>query len=258
MTELYIMTHKQVNDKRIPKDRTMMLVGAYNKPTIAGYLDDLGQDNISNKNANFCELTGLYAIWKYSTADIVGLEHYRRLFSDGKINLVRYKIISKNNLEKLLNEYDIILPQKHYWPNYSCLYEQYKSEHIASDIEQLENIIYNDFGEYKEAWDIVMHQRQYAYNYNMFVCRKSLIDEYCDFLFNVLFKLEPLIDLNDGRDDYHKRVFGFLSERLFNVWLVQKNNLKIKELRIATLGDKPVKDFVRRVYRWFYWKKEKK
>ena len=31
MLTLYCMTHKVVEDRRIPKDRTMMLVGAYNK-----------------------------------------------------------------------------------------------------------------------------------------------------------------------------------------------------------------------------------
>ena len=92
----------------------------------------------------------------------------------------------------------------------------------------------------------------------MFVCKKELIDDYCEFLFSVLFKLEPLINLDDGRDDYQKRLFGFLSERLFNVWINKKGNLKIKELKVATLGDKITYDLRRRIYRFFKWRKAKK
>lgn len=65
MLTLYCMTHKVVEDRRIPKDRTMMLVGAYNKDIDrSDYIKDDLKDNISNLNSSFCELTGLYSIWK--------------------------------------------------------------------------------------------------------------------------------------------------------------------------------------------------
>ena len=60
---------------------------------------------------------------------------------------------------------------------------------------------------------------------NMFVASKALIDKYCEWLFMILGKVEDKVDLK-VRSDYQKRVFGFLSERLFNVW-IEKNNLKI-------------------------------
>ena len=35
-------------------------------------------DNIDNRNPYYCELTGLYYLWKHCDDEIVGLEHYRR------------------------------------------------------------------------------------------------------------------------------------------------------------------------------------
>ena len=37
-------------------------------------------DNIDGRNPWYCELTGLYWLWKNSDAYYVGLEHYRRYF----------------------------------------------------------------------------------------------------------------------------------------------------------------------------------
>lgn len=255
MLEMFVITHKKIEDKRIPKDRKFLLVGACNKEEKYGYLsDDAIEENISNKNPYFCELTGLYAMWKDASADYISLEHYRRLFSDGHMNLFHYKIASKAKLEKLLKQYDVILPHKQCWPKEKNLLTQYANEHIENDIKELEKIILQDYPEYETAWKQVMERQNYCYPYNMFVAKKELINAYCEFLFGILFKLENRITVNDGRNDYQKRVFGFLSERLFTVWLCFKQNLKIKELNVATLGDKPIKDFVRRIYRKIYWR----
>ena len=71
---------------------------------------------------------------------------------------------------------------------------------------------------------------------NMFVESKALIDKYCELLFMILGKVEEKVDLN-GRSDYQKRVFGFLSERLFNVW-IEKNSLKIHVCEIENTEQK--------------------
>ena len=60
---------------------------------------------------------------------------------------------------------------------------------------------------------------------NMFVAKKELIDKYCEWLFTILSNVEKRIELG-LRNDYQKRVFGFLAERLFNVW-IEKNNLEV-------------------------------
>ena len=51
---------------------------------------------------------------------------------------------------------------------------------------------------------------------------------YAKWLFSLMEKFESLIDISEYTTD-QARIFGFLTERLLNVWII-KNNLKIKEL----------------------------
>lgn len=64
----------------MPVYADVLQVGAaLTEKRIAVLTDDVGE-NISERNKQFCELTGLYWIWKHATENIIGLEHYRRHF----------------------------------------------------------------------------------------------------------------------------------------------------------------------------------
>mgnify|MGYP003187277251 FL=1 len=54
--------------------------------------------------------------------------------------------------------------------------------------------------------------------------KEELFDQYCAWMFDVLFTLEERLDISDY-SAYDARVFGFVSERLLDIWL-QTNNLK--------------------------------
>lgn len=60
-------------------------------------------DNIDFLNPWYCELTGLYYLWKHVDDDIVGLEHYRRYFVQNN------HIITKEEIETILKDHDIIM-----------------------------------------------------------------------------------------------------------------------------------------------------
>ena len=60
-------------------------------------------DNIDNLNPWYCELTGMYYMWKHEDEDIVGLEHYRRQFI-GKDGL-----LSEQEIRDILKDNDVIM-----------------------------------------------------------------------------------------------------------------------------------------------------
>ena len=77
----------------------------------------------------------------------------------------------------------------------------------------MEQIISQKYPAYKAAFETVMDRRS-LYLWNMFVMDKKRFDAYCTWLFDILFLLEPSVNLKDY-SSYEARVFGFLAERFF-------------------------------------------
>ena len=61
----------------------------------------------------------------------------------------------------------------------------------------------------------------------MFVMPKPRFDAYMTWLFGILDEAERRIDVS-AYDSYNHRLFGFLAERLLNVW-VNARKLRVKE-----------------------------
>ena len=231
--EIYVATHKQFQEK-LPKIYKPILVGSFNKNINEYIRDDTGENQISEKNDNYCELTGLYWILKNVNIDYIGLCNYRRYFK-GKKN----KFIEKDEVNDILKKYDIILPTR--WVYLNTVYDDYEKKHHIKDLLLCKKIIEKKYPKYLKSFDKVVN-RNYIFLYNMFICKKEVIDEYFEWIFDILGELEKIIDISNY-DQYQKRIYGFLSERLFNVWLDYKN-LKFKEINVIKIGESNWKQFI--------------
>lgn len=228
---VYVATHKEV-DLSLPSYKKKLFVGAYKvkKELPSDYLrDDVGE-SISTKNANYSELTGLYWIWKHNTSAYVGLEHYRRFFTRCICSFFSCKSLEETYLRGLLDHYDLILPQKTWLFWTKSIRAQYEKDHIKRDLDLTEQIIKTHYPDYVPYFNQVMNHRS-TYFFNMFIGKKELIDAYAEWLFGIFSYLEKDIDLTN-RSPYQGRVYGFLSERLFTVWVL-KNKPKIKQLPVC-------------------------
>lgn len=225
---IYVITHKTFKSIKTSSIYVPLLVGEKKNIATDIFLkDDSNRDNIADKNSSFCELTGAYWIWKTSREDIVGICHYRRYFCDTKYILKKYTVLSEHKIRNTLKQYDIILPAKdNYEYNNKPAKVFFAEMHDVEVWNNCRKIIELFYPEYLS--DFEWFEKETAgYCYNMMIVRKDLFDDYHEWLFNILFKLEKLTDINKYKG-YNTRMFGFMSERLLNVWVHHKN-LRIKE-----------------------------
>ncbi|MBE6388900.1 MAG: DUF4422 domain-containing protein [Lentisphaerae bacterium] len=204
--------------------------GADINPPLAWQGDNSGE-NISAKNRNFCELTCLYWAWKNLDADYLGLVHYRRHFSGKSAFDPKKRIITSQKLEKLFSDCDIIMPKKR---NYfiESNFQQYIHAHHPEDLEVTEAVITEKYPDYLPAYNAVM-KRSSGYRFNMCIMRRELLNDYCKWLFDILFEVEKRLDISNY-SAYDARVFGFISERLLDIW-IEKNNFKVTALPLVNL-----------------------
>lgn len=203
-------------------------VGAALHPEVLkDWVQDNTGENISEKNPEYSELTGLYWLWKNVNAPYKGIVHYRRLFSTKNIlrRLLlrdRYSTVAQDQeIIKSLQKKDIILPKKR---NYiiETIFSHYAHTIYEGDVQLYETrkVIQDLSPEYIPAFDEVMSSRK-AHMFNMMIMSQSKIDDYCSWLFPVISELEIRINSKEY-DSFNKRYPGRISEMLFDVWLYTK------------------------------------
>ena len=184
-----------------------------------GYIGDDTGENISERNGNFCELTGLYWAAKNLDSDYIGIVHYRRYFASRLHRFERKKrrVIGHEELNAILATTNVVLPkERHYFIETN--YTQYIHAHHEQDLRVTRAIIERKCPEYLPAYDTYM-SKTHGHHFNMFVMKKELLQHYCTWLFDILFELEKELDISSYSTN-DKRVFGFVSERLLDAWLI--------------------------------------
>lgn len=194
-----------------------------------GYIGDDTGVSISEKNCYYGELTGVYWVWKnIKTSDYVGICHYRRYFCTEE-----GRILTEKEYGEILSGYDMIASKK-LKLNFSY-YDGYASDYNIHDLNVVGEVIRRHYPEYGETFERLVHGRG-TYFGNMMVCRKEIYDAYCEWLFGIFEKAEGGIDAS-GYDDYHKRVYGFISEFLLYVW-TQVQGLRVYECKVGMTDEK--------------------
>ena len=223
--KVIVATHKPYE---MPTDKMYLPihVGAAGKESIGYQRDDEGE-NISSLNPYFCELTGFYWAWKNLKDDYIGLVHYRRLFE------MNGRTLEQNQIEPYLGKIKVFTPKKRrYW--IESLKTHYDHTHYPEHLNITKEVLVNKYPEYESAYDKAVN-RTWGYMFNMMIMERSFIDDYCTWLFDILFDVFKRVDTTNY-PAFTKRYVGRMSEILFNVWLQQKLNTgAIKKSQIMEL-----------------------
>lgn len=236
--KIIVATHKKY---QMPKDDMYLPlhVGAEGKldedgnDLDLGYTKDNSGDNISNLNSSFCELTGLYWAWKNIDADYIGLVHYRRHFSlkkkAGFENVLTYA-----ELRPYLGKIRVFVPTKR-WYVIETLKSHYDHTHYPEHLKITRDVLAEKSINDINVYDKVVNRR-WGYMFNMMIMEKNLLDEYCNWLFDILIEVFKRVDISNYQS-FERRYIGRISEILFNVWIEKMlRSYQIKKCQIMELG----------------------
>lgn len=221
--------------------------GAAKAKTHYAMLQDDEGENISEKNEMYCELTAQYWVWKHVKSDYYGFCHYRRFFSfsDEKIeedmygtywhdvlneSLQKKLCMSSERIQERVSQYDIIVANSSDIKSlgYTDLYSQYAQspELHVEDLKCAISVLKEFYPQYSQSADEYMKGR-FFYPCNMFIMKKDLFMEYCEWLFNILEETERRCDWTNYSIE-GKRTLGHIAERLLGVFYTQKKKEKYK------------------------------
>ena len=186
------------------------------------YVFDDSGDNISARNRGYSELTVLYWAVKNLDSEYLGLVHYRRLFGTKKKGAV-----SAAELEGILVPDVIVVPRKRRY-FIETLKSHYGHTHNPLHLSKTYEMIDRYHPDYLEAYTCVL-DRTWGYMFNMTIMSKENLSSYCSWLFDVLGHLEEVLPNETGL--YNERLYGRVSEILFNCWLEKnKDSFRLKEI----------------------------
>jgi hypothetical protein len=216
--------------------------------------------------ASYCEMRGQYYVWKnlLSAYDFIGFQHYRRfIFFDQMpqashnelllqirraylrdAHAIEIKVDApffreyQNTLQRLgprdidalrefVGRYDIITVRP--WP--CSLAEQYRTTHVAEDWDALADVL-SRHSRFRGKSNHLELDLKMLYSCNMYVMSAAAFDDYMSFWHETMQEFSRLV--KPHQDPYQSRVYGFISERIFTLYLYQLR-MERPQLRITAL-----------------------
>ena len=243
---IFVTTHKEVN--RFHSDILQPVQVGFARPRkrFPWALQDDAGENISDRNAMYCELTTQYWAWKNVDAEYYGFCHYRRYFdftSDwheenpyGEVmdNFIdwdsqkRYGLDDKT-MASVIEGCDVITTgvndMSAFPEHYSDPLDHYaRAPHLRLiDLTHTMDLVCEMQPDYAEdvATFLSGHRACFC---NMFIMRKELFCRYCSWMFPILERFmewwDPSTYSREGL-----RTPGHLSERLLNIFLIHERRV---------------------------------
>lgn len=223
-------------------------------------------DNISCKNRQYAELTGIYWLWKHyeeiGNPDHIGWMQYRRHFifredaaapaTSPHIYERTYSIksigyiydgyqedfgITDENIRRYCQDYDVIIPQpvhlhhlgvKNLYENYAENVNGFHPKDLKLYLQALKKCAPEYYDLARES--INTHTTQHWYL--SFILKKEIFFDFCQKLFAVIGYVEARLDTKNYNAN-GKRTLGFLAELFFDVYfstLLSEKQYRCKEL----------------------------
>ena len=236
---------------------------ALKKDRIPGMVYDNDGDNISDKNATYCELTAQYWAWKNVEADYYGLCHYRRFlcfengdfkknereqieaFAIDKHNIIKYALNNEDKMRSVIENNDAVVgplqqvselytPRgnkrtalDHWLAHDRALIKKDDLYKMLQILEDVNSEIGKSAREYLQGSEFL--------GFNCFILKKELFKELCEIEFETLSKLEKAIDLRNYNQQL-KRIYGFMGEIICSSYIYHieaKRKNKVKHLPLV-------------------------
>lgn len=200
---------------------------------------------ISARNPSFCELTVYYWVWKnMPECEWVGICHYRRYLwlYPSAFDTRHCMTVNGGDLDRFglagmsaddCRGFDIAMPRPMYLAE--GIGNHYSRCHSAADWQTLRQVVHDLCPEYDRSFETVSNGRMLSIG-NIMIARRRVFDDYCRWLFAILFECERRIDIS-SYDAYQRRIFGFMAERLLSVYLCRHTELRVRYGMLVQVDD---------------------
>ncbi len=169
--------------------------------------DDEGE-NLSLENANYCECTGLYWVWKNTSGqEYVGLNHYRRRLN---VSAQDIRVLREQNCGMLL-----ALPQYG-----SMKVKEFFAGRLITETDW--NLMMKYIVSYDESFKSVVEKYEDTDIYiscNLMLAKRVWFDKYCEFAFTIAEKIDQYYkERGIIRND---RYMGYIFENLLSIFVMR-------------------------------------